>query len=78
MNSNDGTYCFIVLAPIYCVIVCHWRIKFLLLLLIVSVSLFDQNLKASGTTHYGSALKTAFKYFTNTADNVTIDGLERG
>lgn len=38
----------------------------------------SQNLKEDGGTNYGHALRKAFQYFTNTADNATTKGQERG
>ncbi|KAI0210267.1 hypothetical protein LSAT2_005007 [Lamellibrachia satsuma] len=38
---------------------------------------FIQNLKEDGGTNYGHALRKAFQYFTNTADNATTKGQER-
>ena len=37
-----------------------------------------QNLVASGSTFYGSALTTAFQYFINSPDDMTVHGQERG
>ena len=45
------------------------------------LTLYDmalQHLKAGGGTYYGRALKKAFEYFLNTADNDTVSGQQRG